>query len=479
MLEGKRERIIDTGKNLKDDRYVCPNCGATEIKFNQKYGKLYCNFCDSTFEGKKLDEIEHNLFNLNETIIGSGAKNINKNMKDIITLKCGGCGAEVVIDTKNQTHARCHWCRGILSINTRIENGTVPDALLPFKIKKEDAIKEIEKFVKKRKFYALPIFKKEFKPENVMGVYFPYMIVDVKAHCNFEGEGEHLTRRYTVDKKTRYDAEAYKIEREFDIIIDNLTIETNKERLNKLNENQTNNIINSIMPFDIENAIKFESNYLTGFTSEKRNTDIPDLENRVSKQINDITRHSLNDELKYYDRGVRWEKENIQIIGTQWITAYLPVWLYSYHEKNNKKSKIHYVAVNARTKETMGSVPINKPLLSIITLIIIIISIIFLLNIIDYTSDFSFYNLLFLLPGPVYYKVMEAKYRNKKARHKYEKETLNTMVNIKKNERLIEKRRGLRYNKIMGVNNTRIDGDNISSSTNIVERTSDMIIKKM
>jgi len=372
MLEGKRERIIDTGKNLKDDRYVCPNCGATEIKFNQKYGKLYCNFCDSTFEGKKLDGIEHNLFNLNETIIGSGAKNINKNMKDIITLKCGGCGAEVVIDTKNQTHARCHWCRGILSINTRIENGTVPDALLPFKIKKEDAIKEIEKFVKKRKFYALPIFKKEFKPENVMGVYFPYMIVDVKAHCNFEGEGEHLTRRYTVDKKTRYDAEAYKIEREFDIIIDNLTIETNKERLNKLNENQTNNIINSIMPFDIENAIKFESNYLTGFTSEKRNTDIPDLENRVSKQINDITRHSLNDELKYYDRGVRWEKEDIQIIGTQWITAYLPVWLYSYHEKKNKNSKIHYVAVNARTKETMGSVPINKPLLSIITLIIII-----------------------------------------------------------------------------------------------------------
>jgi hypothetical protein len=74
---------------------------------------------------------------------------------------------------------------------------------------------------------------------------------------------------------------------------------------------------------------------------------------------------------------------------------------------------------------------------------------------------------------------MEAKYRNKKARHKYEKETLNTMVNIKKNERLIEKRRGLRYNKIMGVNNTRIDGDTITTSTNIVEKTSDMFIKKM
>ena len=29
-----------------------------------------------------------------------------------------------------------------------------------------------------------------------MGVYFPYMIVDVNAHSNLTGQGEHLVKRY-------------------------------------------------------------------------------------------------------------------------------------------------------------------------------------------------------------------------------------------------------------------------------------------
>jgi hypothetical protein len=43
------------------------------------------------------------------------------------------------------------------------------------------------------------------------------------------------------------------------------------------------------------------------------------------------------------------------------VSAYLPVWLYSYHQtKSNGRSFLHYVAVNARTGETMGSVPVNQ-----------------------------------------------------------------------------------------------------------------------
>lgn len=466
MIEEKNRNtidtiIIETGNNLKDDRYVCPNCGGAEIKFSEKLGKLYCNYCDSIFEGEKIKELENNLFKLNGTIIGSGARNIKTDINDIITLKCGGCGAEVVIDTKTTTQARCHWCRGILSINSRIENGTVPDALLPFLVKKEDAKKQIEKFVNKRRFYALPIFKKEFTVENVMGVYFPYMLVDAKAHCLFQGEAERQTRRYTVNKKTRYDARVYNIKREFDITIDNLTIESNKERLNKLSKNQTNNIINSIMPFDTENCIKFQSNYLVGFTSEKRNINIDDLQPKVISQLKDITRHSLNKDLTYYDRGVKWNIENVNIVGTQWITAYLPVWLYSYHEVKNGKETLHYVAVNARTQETMGSVPINKPLLFMISAIIEIFSSILAVYLFVKAEgeDISVYFLLLFLTGFVYYKIIESKYRNIKARHKYEKETKNVISNNIKLDKYITERKGLRSTSIIGANNTRIDGD--------------------
>lgn len=487
MIEEKNKNetdkiIIETEIGLKDGQYVCPNCGATEIKFSEKLGKLYCNYCDSTFEGKKLEEIEDNLFNLKGTIIGSGAKNIKVDINDIITLKCGGCGAEVVIDTKTTTQARCHWCRSILSINSRIENGSVPDAILPFSIKKEDAKREIEKFVKKRKFYALPIFKKEFTTENIMGVYFPYMLVDAKAHCNFIGEGEHQTRKYTVNKKTRYDAKAYRVKREFDITIDNLTIESSKDRLDKTKQNKTNNIINSIMPFDTENCIKFQSNYLVGFTSEKRDINITDLENKVNSQLKDVTRHSLNKQLMYYDRGIRWENESVNIIGTQWITAYLPVWLYSYHEIKNGKQVLHYVAVNARTKETMGSVPINKPLLFLVSSIIELFSgfiAIYLFMQSNHNSDDdpSVWVFLLFLTGFVYYKAIYSKYRNQKARHTYEKETSNVIANIIKEDQYIKDRKGLSSSRITGANNTRIDGDTLDISKGIVEKTADKFIK--
>jgi hypothetical protein len=38
---------------------------------------------------------------------------------------------------------------------------------------------------------------------------------------------------------------------------------------------------------------------------------------------------------------------------------YLPVWLYSYQQESNKL--LHYIAVNARTGETMGSIPVSQP----------------------------------------------------------------------------------------------------------------------
>jgi hypothetical protein len=36
------------------------------------------------------------------------------------------------------------------------------------------------------------------------------------------------------------------------------------------------------------------------------------------------------------------------------------VWLYSYYEKkSNGNELLHYIAVNGRTGETMGSIPVN------------------------------------------------------------------------------------------------------------------------
>jgi hypothetical protein len=45
--------------------------------------------------------------------------------------------------------------------------------------------------------------------------------------------------------------------------------------------------------------------------------------------------------------------------GTRWVSMYLPVWLYAYHQPGPEGGLLHYIAVNGRTGETMGSVPVQ------------------------------------------------------------------------------------------------------------------------
>lgn len=47
-----------------------------------------------------------NLTQLEGEIVGSGAKDIDTEADNVITLKCSSCGAEVVIDTAETTQAR-------------------------------------------------------------------------------------------------------------------------------------------------------------------------------------------------------------------------------------------------------------------------------------------------------------------------------------------------------------------------------------
>lgn len=459
------KKIIKTDIDAKDGQNKCPKCGATDISLNSKTGKLRCNFCRHQFEPEKLETMEKDISKLEGEVLGSGATDIIADVKDILTFKCSSCGAEVVIDTSSQASARCHWCRNTLSVNQQIPNGAIPDTVLPFQVSKADAKKEIETFVGKRKFYAHPQFRKEFTTENIMGVYLPYMIVDANTHIDLKGQGEIEVRRYiekSGDKtETYYDADLYDVERKFDLTIEGLTIESSKDKLNTKSNDRTNNIINAIMPFDTENCVKWDANYIKGYTSEKRDTNVDDLKGIVEVQSKDIARFAANETLKEYNRGVRWDNENLKLKGQQWKSAYLPIWLYSYQEEKKDKKVLHYVAVNARTKKTMGSVPIHMPKLLFISFLIEIAGLIAMLF--TYSDDNN-WPWLFLLSGVVYYLIIYGKYRNSGARHSHEKDTKTNISNLNKTDKLVRREKRLSNSRMEGANNTRVDGS-LNSST--------------
>ena len=456
-MKEKNNVVIETYNNLKNGQIKCKNCGATDIFFNKKTGMLKCNFCRNEFTQEKLAEVNEDLSKLYGKKIGAATQNIIADSKDMVTIKCQGCGAEIVIDTSETVQARCHWCRSFLSINEQVPNGCIPDVVLPFSLKKDDAELKIKEFVNKRKFFAHPKFKKEFTTNNIMGVYFPYMLIDLNVHATFEGEGEKETRRYTVgsgdNKTTYYDADLFNVGRDFDITIDDLSVEASSDKLNLTSGDKTNNIINSIMPFDTENCVSWNANYLKGFSSEKRDTNIEQLNNIVITQAKDIARIAINETLKKYDRGVSWKNENLFIKGERWKTSYLPIWLYSYQEKRKDKSILHYVAVNGRTAQTMGSIPINMPKLIFFSILLEIPALLFTFFVDGEVGKFLF------LGGIIFFLIMFFRYRNSNKRYKHEKDSKKQISNIKSIDKFIKNKKRLNNSRMIGANNNRINGD--------------------
>ena len=364
-LQAPDPAVIDTSATeLRDGVNRCPKCGSTEVRLRPGSDKLICMFCRHEWVGERVEEefgLGEGLDDLQGTVIASGAKDIRADAASVRTFKCAGCGAEVVVNTETAMTARCHWCRHVLGVNEQIDNGAVPDAVLPFHIKKDDAVARIRQFVGKRQMFALKAFKQEFSPENVLGVYLPYMVVDAKASADIAGLGEVETRRYTrgegKDQETYYDADVYRLQRHVDFTVDDLTMESNAQRGNLDTKANTNNIINAILPFDTKNAVKWNASYLAGYTSEKRDRDVGTLQPRLEDQLLSIARAQVQSSVRQYGRGVRWEQERIDVHGTRWVAMYLPVWLYSYQDTSGM---LHYIAVNGRTGETMGSVPVQQ-----------------------------------------------------------------------------------------------------------------------
>lgn len=359
---------IDTAAvELKDGLNRCPKCGATDIRHKPGSDLLVCLYCRNEWQGVRVEEefgFGVGIDQLKGTVIASGARNIAADAASLMSFKCTGCGAEVTVNTDNAMTARCHWCRHVLGVNEQVANGAVPDAVLPFHIKKDDAVARIRQFVDKRRLFALKEFKEQFTPENVTGVYLPYMIVDGNVSVDVAGQGEIQTRTYTRGtgdkKKTYYDADVYQVERHVDFTVDDLPLESSTERGNLDTGVNTNNIINTILPFDTKNAVKWNASYLSGFTSEKRNSDVEHLRPRLEDQLLSVGRAQVEDSVSRYGRGVRWEQERLSVHGTRWVSMYLPVWLYSYHQPGRNGGMLHYIAVNGRTGETMGSVPVQQ-----------------------------------------------------------------------------------------------------------------------
>ena len=323
-----------------------------------------CGFCRHQWQAEAIDAamgLSEGIDKLHGTVMSTAAVDI-EDQGALVTLHCDGCGSDVVIDTDQNLRARCHWCKHELSLNNRVPNGAVPDGILPFSVTKEQAMANIAAFVAERKSFAKAEFSTTFRPENVMGVYLPHMTVDGNIAARLDGVGEVLEGTHHGERQpdalSRFAGS--RVLRTFKVAIDDVVVSSSFDKVNIRSEISTNNIINAILPFDVKNIVRFNSNFLGDkYTSERRDMDIAEAESYAGDHFLTIARPRPIRPLTGYDRGVRWEAEQVQIVGSRWTSVLLPVWLYGFVEQTKKGPVTHYIAVNGRSGATMGSVPIN------------------------------------------------------------------------------------------------------------------------
>ncbi|TPX03258.1 TFIIB-type zinc ribbon-containing protein, partial [Schumannella luteola] len=120
---------VNTSNAKGDGLTKCPRCGSAEIGPVPGTDQLRCAFCRFEWVAANFMAsvgFDSPIDQLQGTVRTTGVADIDQSASHIITIKCQGCGAEVVINTESQLQSRCHWCRQVLSQQTQIPNGAVP-----------------------------------------------------------------------------------------------------------------------------------------------------------------------------------------------------------------------------------------------------------------------------------------------------------------------------------------------------------------
>ena len=148
----------------------CPS-GRAALVFDVASGKLECKFCGSFFDLKDVADQEAK----------AEAKEAEKaSVQDDETMECNiysctACGAELSVNGV-EASTFCAYCGQPTIVFSRVSQELKPKWIIPFKIKKEEAVETIRARFRQGMF--VPKAVKNFEVEKVHGIYIPYWLFD-------------------------------------------------------------------------------------------------------------------------------------------------------------------------------------------------------------------------------------------------------------------------------------------------------------
>jgi len=326
--------------------HTCPTCGGT-IQFEPGAQKVICQFCRSVFDPERFREKDSILDGDRTAEAGwnyTGKPWLQHEQAGMVVFSCRSCGAEIVAEATQGT-ATCIFCRKP-SILTAQFSGTIrPDLIIPFKVRKEDAIKALEKHYLKKTL--LPkVFKNQNHIKEVKGVYVPFWLFDALANSHITFNAEKV--RTWKDTKNNYTETSYfRVERGGSVLFGYVPVDGSTIMDDTLME--------SIEPYNMQESIDFQTVYLTGFFANKFDVDPNLCFTRADERIKNSTISAFTKTLSGYN-SASVSSSSINLTNRKVKYGLLPVWVLT----TVWKDKEYIFAMNGQTGLFVGDLPLDK-----------------------------------------------------------------------------------------------------------------------
>ena len=350
--------------------YKCPACGGA-LEFDPALQKMKCPYCDSVFSMEELAAKDEQLNTNTETAaVQTGPDGEPLNPEDAAPLPedqlnwntdagsqwgygetegmrvyvCNSCGGEIVGD-ETMAATSCPFCGNPTVIMGNFTGVLKPDLVIPFKLDKKAAKDALRMHAKSKKM-APKLFSDEQHLDEIKGIYVPYWLFDSSADVQLRFRATRS--RAWADRNYNYvETEEFLVDRGGSMSFEAVPADGSSKMDDTLME--------SIEPFDVSEAVPFQTAYLAGYLADKYDVTAEQSVERANERIRKTAEMTFAEQVHGYE-SVRLDSSSIQLRDSSVRYALYPVWLLNTSWKGQK----YTFAMNAQTGKFVGDLPVDK-----------------------------------------------------------------------------------------------------------------------
>lgn len=327
--------------------YKCPCCGGA-IVFDSNIQKMKCPYCDTEFEMETLkgydSELQNDKADDMQWESNAGTEWQEGETDGLRTYICKSCGGEIVGD-ENTAATECPFCGNPVVMSGQFSGALKPDIVIPFKLDKKAAKAGLTKHLSGKRL--LPkIFKDQNHIDEVKGLYVPFWLFDTDVSAQVRYRATKV-RSWSDSNYNYTETQHYSVHRGGNIGFANVPVDGSTKMADDLME--------SIEPYDISDAVDFQTAYLSGYLADKYDVNADQSIQRANERVKKSTEEAFAQTVKNYTTVVA-ENSNIRLSGGKVKYALYPVWILNTAWKDEKFT----FAMNGQTGKFVGNLPVDK-----------------------------------------------------------------------------------------------------------------------